>query len=201
MLRRDFLVYEHWRPDTGLPFYVGKGTIKRARALDGRNRHHKNIRAKLNRQGLEVEIRIVFSGLNEEMAFTLEKSAISYWRSRNVKLINRTLGGEGATGYSPTSVQRATHARANKETWSRPEIKAQRSSILKKAYQDPNLRRKVSDAVKKARATPEARARMREASLISQAKPEVKARQRAGVLAWWKRRKQYLLTVTTERRN
>ena len=102
-----FYVYEHWRPDTGLPFYVGKGKGGRAALLGRRGLHHANLVAKLARSGLGVEIRKVFTGLDEEMAFTLEKSQISYWQERGVSLLNRTKGGDGVSGFRFTPEQRA----------------------------------------------------------------------------------------------
>ena len=55
---REFYVYEHWRPDTGACFYVGKGNGDRAfRVKKNRNRHHANIVAKLEKDSLQVEVR------------------------------------------------------------------------------------------------------------------------------------------------
>ena len=31
----DFYVYEHWRPDLNVPFYVGKGKNGRAKVMHG----------------------------------------------------------------------------------------------------------------------------------------------------------------------
>lgn len=57
-------VYEHWRPDSGTCFYVGKGRGKRARD-NSRNQYHANIVAKLKRLGLRPEARIIASGLSD----------------------------------------------------------------------------------------------------------------------------------------
>jgi hypothetical protein len=88
-------VYEHWRPDLGQPFWVGKGTGKRRHVLSRRNRHHSNIVGKLNSLGLEVEIRIVADGLSDESAFELEKKRIEFWRDQNIRLANVSVGGKG----------------------------------------------------------------------------------------------------------
>ena len=203
----EFYVYEHWRPDTGLPFYVGKGKGPRAFYLYSRSNHHKNIVAKQLRQGLTVEIKKVFSGLDEETAFLLEKATIAYWRGRGVKLLNITDGGEGPAGCKLTLIQRKRRSKQMKEIWSRPEVrqkardiradpeyKAAHSAKARAAYQDPALRMKISIAVKEARASPAERTRMSIAAKLSQSRPEVKARHRAAVKAAWARRKRQLLT-------
>ena len=92
-----FYVYEHWRPDLDVCFYVGKGHGSRARNLS-RNAHHRNVRTKLATLGMCVEVRLVASGLAEHAAFALEKQRIAFWRERGVHLANRTNGGEGPAG-------------------------------------------------------------------------------------------------------
>lgn len=94
-----FYVYEHWRPDLGTCFYVGKG--QRARANDmkaGRNRHHLAIQHKLSRLGLCVEIKVVEKNLSEERAFELEIERISFWRNDGADLANIGNGGNGCSG-------------------------------------------------------------------------------------------------------
>lgn len=97
-LDRNYLVYEHWRPDTGKCFYVGKGKLKRARSLQ-REGHHARVVAKLKRSGLVPEIRIIEDGLLESEAFTLEIERIAFWRAAGVGIVNRTNGGDGISGY------------------------------------------------------------------------------------------------------
>lgn len=43
-----WLVYLHFRLDTGKCFYIGKGTEKRSKAKDQRNQYWKNIVGKAN---------------------------------------------------------------------------------------------------------------------------------------------------------
>ena len=93
-----FHVYEHWRPDTGVCFYVGKGKRKRANSF-GRNSHHDRIVAKLKRLGLRPEVRIIHSvGTNAE-ASALEIERIAFWRAAGIAIANYINGGDGTTGH------------------------------------------------------------------------------------------------------
>jgi hypothetical protein len=97
--RRIFYVYEHWRPDKDICFWVGKGKETRAYEFK-RNRYYNNVVNKLARLGMCVEIRMVAQSLIESEAFTLEKERIAFWRSLGVKLTNKTDGGEGISGFN-----------------------------------------------------------------------------------------------------
>lgn len=93
-----FYVYEHWRPDKDVPFYVGKGHGPRANNLSHRKKHHKNIQTKLARLGMCVEVRLVAEGLVEMVALALEVERIALWRAAGVKLTNITEEGKGTVG-------------------------------------------------------------------------------------------------------
>lgn len=99
MMGPIFYVYEHWRPDNDVVFYVGKGRDRRAYWMSNRNNHHKRIQAKLKAAGLKLEIRFIATALTEEAAYELEKSRIKELRAKGIILTNRTDGGEGAVGY------------------------------------------------------------------------------------------------------
>lgn len=101
-----FYVYEHWRTDTDLCFYVGKGHGDRAYRMARRNPHHTRVVAKLQRIGHAVEVRIVASGLTEANAFALEIERIAFWREAKADLANLAAGGIGATGRKYTEAQR-----------------------------------------------------------------------------------------------
>lgn len=95
-----FYVYEHWRPDLNLCFYVGKGKGQRAYDFNPKRRHnahHANIVNKLHNMGMVVEIRLVASGLTESEAFSFEIGRIAFWRSSSVRLVNHTDGGQGSS--------------------------------------------------------------------------------------------------------
>ena len=93
-----FYVYEHWRPDLDMPFYVGKGKGKRAYNMRDRSEHHQNIIKKLVSLGMCVEIRLVKHSMTEADALQLEINKIAEWRSLGVELCNKTDGGEGVSG-------------------------------------------------------------------------------------------------------
>jgi hypothetical protein len=103
-MQAKFYVYEHWRPDTDMPFYVGKGCGGRAKE-SGRNKHHTNVVAKLACQGMCFEVRLVHEGLTEQEAFTLEIERIAFWRVLGVRLVNQNGGGKG--GQTPSDEVRA----------------------------------------------------------------------------------------------
>jgi hypothetical protein len=108
-----YYVYEHWRPDKGSCFYVGKGKGKRAHDFRrGRNRRHKFIVAALKEAGLNAEVRIIATCLSESEAFKLEVERIAFWRASGVAISNATDGGEGASGMAHSAEwKRAMSAR------------------------------------------------------------------------------------------
>lgn len=101
-----FYVYEHWRTDKDICFYVGKGQRGRAYSITHRNRHHKRVMAKLHRTGFAMEVRIVQSGMTEDDAFTLEIERIAFWRGVGAKLANIAAGGIGASGRKFSEAER-----------------------------------------------------------------------------------------------
>lgn len=90
MIRNDFCVYLHLRPD-GSVFYVGKGVSSRPYRKDGRNMTWKAEVAKIG----TFSVQIAFAGLTEEQAFAKEVELISELRESGVVLVNQTRGGDG----------------------------------------------------------------------------------------------------------
>lgn len=109
-----FYVYEHWRPDTGKCFYVGKGKGRRAWTIKGRqNRHHASIVSKLTASGLCVDVRIVAFDLSEEQAFNKERELITFYGRDS--LTNMSDGGEGLANPSEeTRVKMSKAAKGHK---------------------------------------------------------------------------------------
>jgi hypothetical protein len=130
-----FYVYEHWRPDTGVCFYVGKGGaegIKRAHEFrKNRNRFYLNIVAKLRQSGLSVDVRIIGDRMSETMALKFEVERIAHWRGIGVDLANITMGGDGVSGLKHSDETKQRLRDISKVLM--PEIMA-----------DPAIRRKLS---------------------------------------------------------
>ena len=96
----NFYVYAHFTSGAHFPFYIGKGKGNRAWSYSNRSNWWART---TNKHGLEVKI--LFSNLNEQMAFFLEKEMINKYGVQGKGagcLINITLGGGGISGYKHT---------------------------------------------------------------------------------------------------
>jgi hypothetical protein len=95
-----FYIYLHCRPD-GTPFYVGKGTGRRAHRLilESRNPHHQNIVKKYGADNIEV---LSFPRESEVHALADEIQWIKVLREAGYGLCNQTDGGDGSSGCSPS---------------------------------------------------------------------------------------------------
>lgn len=146
--KAEFYVYEHWRPDTGACFYVGKG--KRQRCFDkDRNFFHKRVAHTLKKAGLAIDVRIVSSQMTEAEAFSLERDRIAHWRSIGVDLCNQTEGGEGSAYFSPDAIAKIKAARA------RQVITEDQRQKHRDRMADPATRAKLCAAAKeRARTSP-----------------------------------------------
>ncbi len=99
-----FYVYAHYKPNEHYPFYIGKGSSKRAYTKSNRTVWWKNI---VNKYGLRVEFIAV--DLSEEMANDVEKEMIRKYGRADQNcgpLINLTNGGEGTSGHYPSAETR-----------------------------------------------------------------------------------------------
>lgn len=88
-------MYLHSRLNTGEPFYIGKGRGNRAYTTNSRSDHWKNIVAKDGGHHVNVFV----DGVDEELAFLVEMEAIRKWRKAGCRLVNKTDGGDGISGY------------------------------------------------------------------------------------------------------
>ena len=158
-MSNKFYVYEHWRPDKNVCFYVGMGCGRRAKALyaRSRNRHHNRITDKLKLLDLSVDVRIVSYGLSREEAFTREVERIAYWKAIGVKLCNLTSGGEGSKEVSMETRELQRQRKLGKVT--SEETKAKISKSTKAALLSPEINAKLRAAQKISQNTPERRAK------------------------------------------
>jgi hypothetical protein len=98
--------YLHCKPD-GIPFYVGKGALRRAKYLGERNAHHKAI---VNKYGRENILKGIIECTTDKIALDLEVGIIKCLKRMNVKLSNFTDGGEGTVNPTPEARQRMSEA-------------------------------------------------------------------------------------------
>lgn len=172
----EFYVYEHWRSDTNLPFYVGKGKGKRAFCLEQRNYKHRKISSGLKKLGLAVEVKILYENLTEERAFSLEVGLIAFWRLCGLELANLSNGGDGSAGFLVSEETRSKLSVAGKGRKFSEEHKAGISKALKGKPKSERHRASLREAQKTAPRpprSPEARVRMRAAQKKRVLPPEV----------------------------
>lgn len=100
---RKFYVYIYCHPDTGIPFYVGKGSAGRYKKhlTNARNPHLRNKINKLNREGKEPMIDVVLRTDDEGLAYDIEENLIrQYKRSCDGGVLcNQDLGTRGSKIY------------------------------------------------------------------------------------------------------
>jgi hypothetical protein len=150
-------VYEHWRPDTDEPFYVGCGSGRRANELHRhRTVYHMAVQEALSRLGYCVEGRLVRAGLTQEEGWALEVERIAFWRAAGVDLVNQTVGGPGNTG---RILPPASHARMSASQTGRRHPAETRAKMV--ASWTPERRAAVTERNKKTW-TPERRAEQAE---------------------------------------
>jgi hypothetical protein len=115
MVRQDntssgFYTYVHCRPN-GVPFYVGKGTGRRAYDFtSNRNVAFKRCIAKYGVRNIETRI---YSADSENVAIAREISLIAQFRQMGFKLHNFTNGGDGISGFtwSPNQIRELKESR------------------------------------------------------------------------------------------
>lgn len=95
MHHNKFYVYAHYRADTMVPFYVGKGLKNRHKVRCGRNQYWRNL---ANKYGFVSDILRYFD--NEQDALDYEKEVIKTFIEKGYTLTNLTDGGEGLSGFT-----------------------------------------------------------------------------------------------------
>jgi hypothetical protein len=203
-MEKIFYVYEHWRPDKNVCFWVGKGKGDRAYHFK-RNSYYNKVVAKLARLGLCVEVKIARGGLLEDAAHRLEIKRIQYWKERGIELTNITNGGEGTSGLKHTSEwKEAASKRLRGRKRSESEIektrlalkgrkqpesaKQQTAATLTTKWTDPAYRQRMVDSHIGYEPTEVARANMRASQVARRAREPVSAETRAktsaSITAW-----------------
>jgi hypothetical protein len=161
-----FYLYEHTRPDTGIVFYVGKGSIRRAYSKHRRNAHWKSIVAKAG----GFSVKEVFNSPDEELVFLAEEERIDQLKRLGFKLANKTNGGEGPSGYQHTeeAKRKITEAQTGKKHWTNfhkitEEHKAKLREARSKFVFTDEIRQKLSKAGKLRKNSPQTRAKISKA--------------------------------------
>lgn len=208
MAKAKFYTYVHRRKDTGVVFYVGKGSGKRAQAKDGRNDYWHRITKKHGRQ---TEIVAYF--FDEADAFEHERELIAEYRAAGAALANMCDGGGGSTGmvHSEDAKRRISLAKTGKKRAPfSDETRARMSAAAKGRKQSPEAIAKTAAAHRGMKRSPETLAKMsaalkgigagRHVSAETRTKisavhtgrvntEEAKERMRASAIARWAREK------------
>lgn len=139
------LTKPHTEDSSGI-FYVGKGTLRRARVTAHRNVYCQRIIAKYGVNNIQVA-KIECS--SEEIAFDLERGLIKCLRRSGVKLANLTDGGEGCSNPSPETRKKMSAVHRGKTI--SDEQRALISDITAKRMSNPEERAKCAGSLGKKR--------------------------------------------------
>jgi len=131
-----WLVYLHYRLDTGECFYIGKGTEKRSRAKDGRNEYWNRIFKKAGRK-IVVAQRFEY----EQDALSLEVDLIA----RYTPVANLSIGGEnGFSGLLHSDEAKSKCRASTLALRQNSEWLANNLLKMKEAVSTPEVREKMS---------------------------------------------------------
>lgn len=192
-MNSKFYVYGYFRPDKNEYFYIGKGCGGRA-YIHFRHSHSVAVSrtiAKLQRNGFEPEVRILFESTHEECK-RVEIELIAFYGRKDLGkgcLLNMTDGGDGTLGRKVAESERlassnrsktwwenpVNHAKVRasiKKSWERPLTRAQRMAGAKKSGEtnrlrivnNPEERERLSQQIKRAWLDPDFRQRISEAA-------------------------------------
>lgn len=111
-MENKFYVYAHYIPGENTPFYIGKGTGRRAYHLYDRSNFWKSVVGKYG-----YEVKLLYENLTHEDALFKEAELIKFYGRRDLKtgcLVNQTDGGDGVRGHSPHSIKKIIKNRVGK---------------------------------------------------------------------------------------
>jgi len=196
-----FYVYVYRDPRTTKnrqPVYVGKGSGDRDLSHWSRGSHNKPLQdflSHLKRRGLLPICERVFESDNEDPAFAKERELIALYGRRDLgtgTLFNRTDGGEGASGYVKTEVQKLIDKHGTELNWQKPEYRAKVISGQKAVQGTPEARAlksknsklmweekgdELAQKIKQGRATESSRAKTSQQARAQWADPEYAKKQ------------------------
>lgn len=141
----DYYVYEWYKTDTNEIFYVVKG--RGSRYLQTRNRN-KNFLDIYN--STACRSRIIYSSLEEEDAYRLERETIEAYKSKGIVLANIAQGGGGSRGTKLTPECKELHRKNSKERWKNPEFRQRQLKLRNDPdgpYKNESFRKKISTLV------------------------------------------------------
>lgn len=128
-------------------FYVGKGSGKRYKQINNRNKFFKDM---YNTH--KCDVKIVKKHLSEEEAFENEKRLIKWYKEHtNYRLTNQTDGGDGSSGYKCSYKTKEKLSKINKAKWEDKEFYERMLKIRRNpngAYKSNEFREKISKLVK-----------------------------------------------------
>jgi hypothetical protein len=129
------LAYIHCKPN-GIPFYVGKGALRRAKYLGERNPYHQAVVKKYGKENILIG-KIDCS--THEIAFELERGLIKCIKYMGIKLTNFTAGGDGGFNPIPETRKKLSEAakkRGVSEACKKAKIEALKGKSLSKEHKD-----------------------------------------------------------------
>lgn len=103
----DYYVYEHWRPDLNICFWVGQGRRRRAYDKNNHNADYDKVIEELKQQGLVAEIIFYAVQLSQERAIFLEIERIAFYRAKDTCYLTNKSGGPGTLGIKASTETRA----------------------------------------------------------------------------------------------
>ena len=154
----SFYTYMHIRKDTGLPFYVGKGSGNRANWQHGRNKHWSNV---VKKHGFDVSILAHWE--NENDAFQHEIFLISCFKDVGIELVNLTNGGDGPSGQKFSAEQKIAISAAKKKLYADGFVNP-KGMLGKKHSEETKQKMKESHAKRDCSMSDEAKKKISESS-------------------------------------